>query len=92
MKTAMTTTETISPADAIWTLIQSQSKDVRQAIYLRFEEERRKSRIDSESILQQLSELEDGPTGFLRLDTILPPSTQSTEELREEAYIEKYGI
>ena len=88
----LTTTETINPVDAIWSIIQSQSKDVRHAIFLRIEDEQKKNMAESKKVLQKLSELEEGPAGFLKLDDILPPSTQSVEELRESAYKEKYGI
>jgi len=82
----------ISPVDAIWAIIQSQTKAVRQAIFLRVEAEQGKNIAASDKILQQLNELEQGPEGFLKLDSILPPSKLSTEELREDAYMEKYGI
>ena len=82
----------ISPVDAIWAIIQSQTKAVRQAIFMRVEAEQGKNIAASDSILRQLSELEQGPEGFLKLDTILPPSKLSIEELREDAYMDKYGI
>ncbi len=86
------TTQTISPVDAIWSIIQNQSKDVKRVIYLRIAEEYKKSLAESENILQKLNELEEGPAGFLKLDGILPPSMLSVEELRESVYSEKYGI
>jgi hypothetical protein len=82
----------ISPVDAIWAIIQSQSQAVRQAIFLRVEKEEQQRRTVAENVLKQLSKLEEGPAGFLRLDSILPPSPLSAEELREDAYTEKYGI
>ena len=88
----VTTTQTVSPVDAIWSIIQSQNKDVKEAIYLRIKEEYKKSAAENECILQKLSELEEGPVGFLKLDSILPPSSLSVEELYEDAYKEKYGI
>ena len=81
----------ISPVDAIWAIIQSQSKDVRQALFLRFKAEQKQGPATAD-ILRRLSELEPGPEGFLKLDGILPPSSLSAEELREDAYAEKYGI
>ena len=33
-----------------------------------------------------------GGEGFLQLDTVLSPAKTSIEELREEAFAEKYGI
>ena len=84
--------QAISPVDAIWAIIQSQSKDVRQAIFLKIEEEQKRNKETGKDVLQQLNELEEGPAGFLKLDCILPPSRMSVEELREDAYTEKYGI
>ena len=81
----------ISPVDAIWAIIQSQSKDVRQALFLRFKTEQKQEPATAD-ILRRLNELEPGPEGFLKLDSILPPSSLSAEELREDAYTEKYGI
>ncbi len=81
----------ISPVDAIWAIIQSQSKDVRHALFLRFKAEQKQEPATAD-ILRRLSELEPGPEGFLKLDSILPPSSLSAEELREDAYTEKYGI
>ena len=87
-----TTAQAISPVDAIWSIIQSQSSDVKRAIFLRIEAEQRKNAAVNDGVLRQLSELEPGPAGFLKLDSILPPSKLSAEELREDAYKEKYGI
>ena len=84
--------QAISPVDAIWSIIQSQSKDVKQAIFLRVEEERRETQANSERVLKQLKELAPGPAGFLQLDSILPASKMTVEELREDAYEEKYGL
>jgi hypothetical protein len=52
----------------------------------------KKPSLDGEQLLSRLKSLGDTPDGFLRLDTVLPPSQSSIEELREEAYFEKYGI
>ena len=90
--TPNTTPQEISPVDAIWSIIQSQSKAVKQAIFLRIEAERRKSTAMDENVLQQLRDLEPGPKGFLKLDSILPASKLSAEELLEDAFKEKYGI
>ena len=88
------TSSTINPVDAIWSIIQSQSKTVRHAIYLRFkaEEKQDESSHNETDILGKLNALEPGPNGFLQLDTILPPSQSTIEELREDAYTDKYGI
>lgn len=47
---------------------------------------------DSADVLEKLETIKDDPKGFFKLDQILPPSSMSAEELREEAYLEKYGI
>ena len=45
-----------------------------------------------EDLLSRLKALPNTPEGFLQLDTVLSPAKSSIEELREEAYSEKYGI
>ena len=47
---------------------------------------------DDDHLLEKLRAIDDSPEGFLMLDTVLTPSKSSIEELREEAYSEKYGI
>ena len=47
---------------------------------------------DGEALLSRLKALPNTPEGFLQLDTVLRPAKTSIEELREEAYAEKYGI
>ena len=47
---------------------------------------------DGDDLLQKLEALDDSPEGFLMLDTVLTPSKSSVDELREDAYLEKYGI
>lgn len=48
--------------------------------------------VDGENLLSKLKSLPNTPEGFLRLDTVLRPAKTSIDELREEAYAEKYGI
>ena len=86
------TPQDISPVDAIWSIIQNQSNDVRQAIFLRVESERKESKAKSELLLKQLKDLPSGPAGFLQLSNILPPSKLSTQELLSEALKEKFGV
>lgn len=45
-----------------------------------------------EGLLAKLKALPNTPEGFLQLDTVLSPAKTSIEELREEAFAEKYGI
>ena len=47
---------------------------------------------DGEELLRKLHALPNTPEGFLQLDTVLRPAKTSIEDLREEAYAEKYGI
>lgn len=48
--------------------------------------------VDGEELLSKLKALPNTPEGFLQLDTVLMPAKTSFEELREEAYAEKYNI
>ena len=43
-------------------------------------------------LLEKLNALDDSAEGFLKLDEVLPPAKSSVDELREDAYLEKYGI
>lgn len=59
MITAVSTPQVqdISPVDAIWTIIQSQTKAVRQAIYLRVEAEQKQAKArDAISAMRRQSE------------------------------------
>ena len=47
---------------------------------------------DGEELHRKLHALPNTPEGFLQLDTVLRPAKTSIEDLREEAYAEKYGI
>jgi len=47
---------------------------------------------NGEELLKKLYVLPNTPEGFMQLDTVLRPAKTSIEELREEAYAEKYGI
>ncbi len=53
---------------------------------------KKKSVVDGDELLRKLKTLPNTPEGFLQLDTVLRPSRFSIEELKEEAYLEKYGI
>ena len=53
---------------------------------------KKKSVVDGDELLRNLKALPNTPEGFLQLDTVLRPSRFSIEELKEEAYLEKYGI
>ena len=53
---------------------------------------RKKPAVDGVELLKKLEAIPNTPEGFLQLDSVLVPSYSSTEELREEACLEKYGI
>ena len=53
---------------------------------------RKKPAVDGAELLRKLQAIPNTPEGFLQLDSVLGPSRSSIEELREEAYLEKYGI
>lgn len=54
----------------------------------------RKSVVDNDRLLQRLQALDNSPEGFFELAGILgkPRKEFSWDELREDAYKEKYGI
>ena len=53
---------------------------------------REKAAADGKELLRKLQAIPNTPEGFLQLDSVLRPSQSSIEELREEAFLEKYGI
>ena len=53
---------------------------------------RKKPATNGAELLRKLQSIPNTPEGFLQLDSVLSPSRSSIEELREEAYLEKYGI
>ena len=69
--------------------MQSQMEQIMREYAAQF---RRDTVVDGVELLDRLKSLPNTPEGFLQLDTILKPSQTSVEELREEAYFEKYGV
>ena len=59
----------ISPVDAIWAIIQSQTKAVRQAIFLRVEAEQRRARA-REAIKAMRRQSEENGNAEMTLDDI----------------------
>jgi len=59
----------ISPVDAIWAIIQSQTKAVRQAIFLRVEAEQRRARA-REAISAMRRQSEENGNAEMTLDDI----------------------
>ena len=111
----------VSPVDALWTLIQGQTKAVRAALTKRLVEQERAAmaekaaskreqsdaRIDSaerkqaraklksaesKKFTQKIKALENDSEGFFKLGGFMADSSNSADELLEEALTEKYGI
>lgn len=96
----MTTTtyplKEVSPVDALWTLIQGQSKAVRAALTKRLVEQQevaeRQFHEDSVDFSRRIAALKDDPEGFFKLGGFMADSSSTAEELLEEALSDKYGI
>ena len=92
----------VSPVDALWTLIQGQSKAVRAALTKRLVEQERASLAakaraelkasDAKKFTQKITALETDPEGFFKLGCFMTDSASSADELLEEALTDKYGI
>ena len=90
------------PVDALWTLIQGQSKAVRAALTKRLVEQERASLAakaraelktsDAKKFTQKIKALENDPEGFFKLGGFMTDSVSSADELLEEALTDKYGI
>ena len=86
----------ISTLDALWTLIQGQTKVVRVALTKRLLEQEKASLANkgAEAILftQKIKALENDSEGFFKLGGFMADSSSSADELLEEALSDKYGI
>lgn len=85
-----TVSSSVSPqeqslVDAIWSIIQNQTQSVREAIFKKVADEQLVM-TTNEDLVHRLGALDPGPLGFLKLDSILPPSSASTDELLNEFY------
>ncbi len=84
--------------DALWTLIQGQTKAVRTALTKRLVEQQAMwEQIDDAravELTERVAALKDDPKGFFKLGGVLgrPREGGSWEQLREESVSEKYGI
>ena len=89
-------TRQISPVDALWTLIQGQTKDVRNALFKRLLEQQKGSdwmeKTDISDFSNRIKCLEDDPEGFFKLGGFMEDSDSSAEELLEDALSDKYGF
>lgn len=88
----------MSPVDALWTLIQGQTKAVRAALTKRLVEQQAMwEQVDDAhavELTERVAALKDDPKGFFKLGGVLgrPREGFSWEQLREESVSEKYGI
>ena len=86
----------VSPVDALWTLIQGQTKAVRVALIKRLVEQEKASlaKKGAETILftQKIKALENDSEGFFKLGGFMADSSSNADELLEEALTDKYGI
>lgn len=86
----------MSPVDALWTLIQGQTKAVRAALTKRLVEQERaalaKESAESKKFTQKIRTLENDSEGFFKLGGFMADSSSSADDLLEEALTDKYGI
>ena len=86
----------VSPVDALWTLIQGQTKAVRTALTKRLVEQEKAAlatkAIDAKQFTQKIKALENDSEGFFKLGGFMADSSVSADELLEEALTDKYGI
>ncbi|MCK8622355.1 hypothetical protein [Prevotella sp. E13-27] len=84
----------VSPVDALWTLIQGQTKAVRAALTKRLVEQARVElkATDAKLFTQKIKVLENDSEGFFKLGGFMADSSSSADDLLEEALTDKYGI
>ena len=85
----------VSPVDALWTLIQGQTKAVRVALTKRLVEQERASLAAKGAGAKKFTKikaLENDADGFFKLGGFMADTSSNAEELLEEALTDKYGI
>ena len=86
----------VSPVDALWTLIQGQTKAVRAALIKRLLEQEKATiaakAVDAKMFTQKINALENDSEGFFKLGGFMADSGSSADELLEEALTDKNGI
>ena len=86
----------VSPVDALWILIQGQTKAVRAALTKKLVEQESASlaakAADAKLFTQKIKALENDTEGFFKLGGFMADSSNSADELLEEALTDKYGI
>lgn len=79
----------VSPVDALWTLIQGQTKAVRAALTKRLVEQERASlankAAEAKEFTQKIKALENDSEGFFKLGGFMADSSSNADELLEEA-------
>lgn len=96
MVTSTYTQVKVSPVDALWTLIQGQTKAVRAALIKRLLEQEMAAKTakaaDAKLFTQKIKALENDSEGFFKLGGFMADSSSNADELLEEALTDKYGI
>ena len=86
----------VSLVDALWKLIQGQTKAVRVALTKRLVEQEKAAMAakaaDAKLFTQKIKALENDAEGFFKLGGFMADSSNSADELLEEALNDKYGI
>lgn len=86
----------VSLVDALWTLIQGQTKAVRVALTKRLVEQEKaslaKNDAEVKEFKQKIKALENDSEGFFKLGGFMADSSSNADELLEEALTDKYGI
>ncbi len=84
----------VSPVDALWTLIQGQTKAVRAALTKRLVEQARVElkATDAKLFTQKIKALENDSEGVFKLGGLMADSSSSADDLLDEALTAKYGI
>ena len=86
----------ISPVDALWVLIQGQTKAVRTALTERLIKQQKDADVvdsdNSSELTKRIQSIENDPNGFFKLGGFMADSKSTAEELLNEAISEKYAI
>ena len=85
----------ISPVDALWVLIQGQTKAVRTALTERLIKQQKDADVvdsdNSSELTKRIQSIENDPNGFFKLGGFMADSKSTAEELLNEAISEKYA-
>ena len=96
MNTVTYNIKDVSPVDALWVLIQGQTKAVRAALTKRLLEQQHDDEViesaNTSDFTKRIQAIENDPDGFFKLGGFMADSKSSAEELLSEAMFDKYGI